>query len=484
MNHLNSEQQIALQEVLTGKSVFITGQGGVGKSFLIGKIYDAFKTVNRVLAITAMTGCAALLLKHSAKTLHSWAGVGLGKDPIVKTVIMIRRNKNLVKRWRETDALIIDEISMMSPELFEKLDEIGRIIRMKHEQPFGGIQIIAVGDFFQLPPINKEIEEIRFVFESPIWDKTIKTTVELTKIIRQSDPVFQELLAEIREGRLSPEHLAILESRRGLPWKDQLIRPSLLFSRRADVEYINTENLKALKGPRRIYETTTEFSGAAVKQGMTVNNMIVQKAVEKLDRDAPYQITLVLSEGAQVMLVTNLDLEEDLANGSRGVVTGFGPAPTYIPNVLFAGKTLAIPVNSAVWEAEEPAGIIRRQIPLVLAYAITIHRSQGASLDSALIDIGISAFEFGQVYVALSRVKSLEALYIHDIDPTAIKAHPKVIAFYEKLREYSTVIPSTVIPSTVIPSTVIPSTVIPSIVIPSTVIPSTVIPSECSEDPV
>lgn len=430
---MNREQESALNAVLKGHNIFLTGQGGTGKSFLIGEIKDAFSDAGRNLAITATTGCAALLLGHGAKTIYSWASVGLAKEPASKLVSFIRRGGKGLRRWLTTDALIIDEVSMMTPELFEKLDIIGKAIRM-NPKPFGGIQLILVGDFFQLPPVYTDGQETKFMFESQIWAQSVQRTIELTQIMRQSDPVFQELLTEVREGRLGEQHLGILEERRGIDWRREKIRPSLLFSRRMEVDYINSTNLKALKGERHAYEATTEFSPAATKSGTTVNDLEVQRAIQKLDRDAPYHASLVLAVGAQVMLINNMDIESGLVNGSRGVITQFGTAPTYIPYVLFKGQSDAIQIPTVTWEAEDPEGVMRRQIPLVLAYAVTIHKCQGSTLDSALVDIGSSTFEYGQAYVALSRVKSLDALYIHELDSKAIRAHPKVVAFYKELR--------------------------------------------------
>ena len=438
---MNAEQQKALHTVLKGHNVFITGQGGTGKSYLIGEMKKAFAEAGKTLAITATTGCAALLLGHGAKTIYSWAGIGLGKDPTAKIISFIRRGGKALRRWLTTDALIIDEISMMTPEVFEKLDTIGKALRMS-SKPFGGLQIIPVGDFYQLPPVypNREAEgsdstETTFVFESSLWQTTIKETVELTQIMRQSDPVFQELLTEVREGRLSEQHLGILEERHGLDWRRERIRPSLLFSRRMEVDYINSANLKALKGARHLFKATTEFSPAATKKGVSETDVDVQRAILKLDRDAPYQAELILAEGAQVMLVHNMDVENGLVNGSRGILTHFGPAPMFTPYVQFKGDANATPIPTVTWEAEDPEGVMRRQIPLVLAYAVTIHKSQGATIDSALVDIGSSVFEYGQAYVALSRVKSLDALYIHEVDAKAIKAHPKVIEFYKNIRQ-------------------------------------------------
>jgi ATP-dependent DNA helicase PIF1 len=194
---------------------------------------------------------------------------------------------------------------------------------------------------------------------------------------------------------------------------------------------INEQNFKALPGPIKRYEIKTLFD-TTVAKGLTEQTKEVQFAVAKMDRDAPYKVELQLKLGAQVMLIYNLDQEAGLVNGSRGVVEGFD-AETGLPLVLFKGHTKAIPVTVQSWESEELDGVKRSQIPLILAYAITIHRSQGATLDSALIDIGPSTFEVGQAYVALSRVKSLDSLYVFDLDPLAFKAHPKVCRFYDSL---------------------------------------------------
>ena len=430
---MNTEQTQALQAILQGRNVFLTGQGGTGKSFLIKKIADSFKERNKTLAITATTGCAALLLGEGAKTIFSWAGVGLGEDPTGKLIAMISRSKKTLTRWLLTDALIIDETSMMTADLFEKLDAIAKNLRA-NQLPFGGIQLILVGDFYQLPPVAKQQgPEVKFVFESPLWNQTIHHIIELKQIMRQTDPVFQKILSEAREGYLSPESHAILKGRMGLPWQKDKIRPSLLFTRRSEVDYINISNLKALKGERHTFSATTKYSAVATNKKDTE---AVQKAITKLDRDAAYSPELTLAVDAQVMLIKNISIETGLVNGSRGVVTGFGPGPLYEPKVLFKGHSYPVTISPQDWEVEDAGvkGVKRSQLPLVLAYAITIHKSQGSTLDCALVDISASTFEYGQAYVALSRAKSLEALYIHDIDPKAIRAHPKVIAFYKGIQ--------------------------------------------------
>jgi ATP-dependent DNA helicase PIF1 len=434
---LNPGQQEALDAVLTGQNVFLTGPGGTGKSFLIHRIVEELQERKKKVAVTALTGCAALLLGKDAKTIHSWAGIGLGRDKAVVIVANMKKYRHKVqRRWLLMNTLIIDEISMMTPEILQLLDEVGRLVRRDDRKPFGGIQVILVGDFFQLPPVVKGDDtdkkgETSFVFESPLWQTLGLKVCRLTQVVRQDDPVFHKVLEEARVGKLSKESLQVLQSRQTTIWQDLKIKPTLLFSRRAEVEMINEQNFKALPGPIKRYEAKTLFD-TTVAKGLTEQTKEVQFAVSKMDRDAPYKVELQLKIGAQVMLIYNLDQEAGLVNGSRGVVEGFD-AETGLPLVLFKGHSKAIPVGVQSWESEELDGVKRSQIPLILAYAITIHKSQGATLDSALIDIGPSTFEVGQAYVALSRVKSLDSLYVFDLDPLAFKAHPKVCCFYDSL---------------------------------------------------
>ena len=426
---LNTLQQEALELAKAGKSLFITGPGGVGKSYLIHTIVDELIKKGKRVGITALTGCAALLLGREAKTVHSWAGIGLGKDPSAKLIANIQKyNYKAKKRWLLTNTLIIDEISMMTPELLEKIHEVAKGMR-KSQQVFGGLQIILVGYFFQLPPIYREGETM-FAFESLIWKELNLTMIELTEIIRQDNPVFHEILKEARIGELSQTSINILKERMIDTWQKEKIRPTLLFSRRAEVEMINEQNLKALKTPLITFEAKTLHTA---NLEINVLKSDLDRAIEKLDRDASYKVKLELRVGAQVMLIYNLDQEAGLVNGRRGIVEGFTASIPSIPLVLFKGNSVAIPVPEVSWESSEVDGLKRSQIPLILAYAITIHKCQGATLDSALIDIGRSTFESGQAYVALSRVKSLESLYIYELEPQAFRAPKKVKAFYTSL---------------------------------------------------
>jgi ATP-dependent DNA helicase PIF1 len=423
---MNEGQKAAYNAVLGGHNVFLTGPGGTGKSYVLDQIFkDYTMHTGKRIVLTAMTGCAALLLGNKAKTLHSWASIGLGKDPPNVLIQNIRKSSTgALKRWIGTDCLVIDEISMMTPELLETLDEIGKKIR-KSDKWFGGMQVVFVGDFYQLPPIYRD-SETRFAFESPIWPKVVQKLCELKENMRQADPVFQKILLEARVGELSEESIKLLEARRELHWNKLTIRPTLLFSRKADVDHVNRANLKKLQGPLKKYCAKTEFQPIAATRGLSEDNPQVAAAVLKLDRDATYSAELELAVGAQVMLLWNMDQNAGLVNGSRGVVVGFQGDK---PQVKFLNGAIEL-IEPHSWECETMEGVMRRQIPLALGYAITIHKAQGATLDSALIDVGVTTFECGQAYVALSRVKSLDSLYIWSFDPAAFKVHEKVRGFY------------------------------------------------------
>jgi ATP-dependent DNA helicase PIF1 len=438
---LNAEQQRAFDTIVGGESLFVTGPGGTGKSYLLQTLYAHYKGLTgKTLAVTAMTGCAGLLIGPWAKTLHSWAGIGLGRLPFEQVAATIIKDARKKKRWTKTDCLVIDEVSMLTPSLLEYLDRVGRLVRKK-DLPFGGLQMVFVGDFYQLPPVSKENTDKRvFAFESPLWSQVVSTSIQLTEILRQKDSAFQQILNEARVGELSPNSYAMLETRKTMDWKRQEIKPTLLFVKNHDVSSINESKLAKLPGEEHVFEAETTDSPEDIRAD------ILQMLVEKIDKDASYEPRLALKVGAQVMLLKQLMEEREdergklqkcpihgLVNGSRGIVTGFGKDG--FPRVKFMnGKELT--VRKEKWSSDSERdgdGVTREQVPLRLAYALTIHKAQGASLDSALIDVGPSTFEYGQAYVALSRVRSMEALFIFEISQRAFRAHPAVKAFYATL---------------------------------------------------
>ena len=403
---------------IDGNHRFVLGNFLVTHNTAVIKMFMKVYQHSRQIAVTSTTGTSALLLNGT--TVHSYLGIGYGNGTVKSIVEKICSWSWLKKRWIELDCLFIDEISMMDPEVFDKLEEIARIVR-RSVAPFGGIQIVLSGDFLQLPCVGSN----NFCFEAKCWNKCIKQTVYLNEIMRQGDNIFQEVLNKIRVGKIDTEVKTVLNSRIGVKLNNEYgIKPTGLYSHNSDVDLINDEELDILASDgRQFYEYKME---TVVYSGVTNKTA----ALEKFKKYCTAPEILQLCVGAQVMLLKNLDIPNGLANGSRGVVTSF---VSDIPKVRFLNGEERI-VEQNVWEIEENDKKILRaqQIPLKVAYAISIHKSQGCSLDYAEIDLSC-VFEYGQSYVALSRVKSLEGLSIIDINYDYIQAHPKATAYYESL---------------------------------------------------
>lgn len=417
---LNRQQEIALNLLKQGHNVFITGPAGTGKSFLIKSFIAWCKKTSRKVACTSTTGISAVLI--GGVTLHSWAGLALAREDKHELAAKIIKKPFYVKRWCNVKALIIDEVSMLTPDFLEKLEYVARIIR-KDPRIFGGIQVVTVGDMAQLPPINS-----CFCFEAPLWQELFQHSVFLNENVRQKDQVFQRVLAAIRLGEVNAEVRSVLLSRLGVNI-DGDIRPTRLFSHRATVDELNKEELEKL-----IKNDNLPYTYHAYDKLVSKHDIAAPREAEylaRLDKSVQPRKLLELCVGAQVMLVVNVEVAAGLCNGSRGVVIGFVNSR---PMVKFTNG-LVIPISEIIVQLiiDEDTFVYRYQVPLILAWAITTHKSQGSTLDCAEVDIGSTIFEAGQAYVALSRVKSLEGLTISAIDFTKIRAHPKAVQFYQAM---------------------------------------------------
>jgi ATP-dependent DNA helicase PIF1 len=414
--NLSEKQNHAYSLMVNGKSVFITGAAGSGKTACIKLFIKVYKQ-NKIMGVTSTTGISALLFGGS--TVHSFTGIGIGTGSVESIIKKIQTRSTLRKRWKDLEVLIIDEISMLSMNLFDKLEKIARSIR-NNNKPFGGIQLILSGDFLQLPCINSD----DFCFESKQWDKCIEHTVYLTEIMRQKDTEFQNCLNNVRVGLLPKKTRDLLDTRLNVKLKNAFgIQPTKLYSTNYDVDRVNNAELDLLG------ETNPDFYEYNMEVHVYSDNSDVDYTIEKYKKSCNAPSTIQICIGAQVMLLCNLDTEGGLVNGSRGVVTSF---VNDIPIVKFLnGRELV--VDHYIWEVEENDKKILRaiQLPLKLAYALTIHKSQGCSLDYAEIDLS-DTFTYGQSYVALSRVKDINGLSILGIDYEKIKANPKAVKFYEK----------------------------------------------------
>lgn len=430
---LNQKQLEVIDKLKDRQNVFITGGAGVGKSFLIefiSKHKEEIFGVDRKVGVTSTTGTSSILINGT--TIHSYLGLGLGNNTVENMYTFIIKRKHLRERWRELNVLIIDEISMLTAELFDKIEAIARKIRYKFHKPFGGIQLVCSGDFFQLPPIGISSGNSEFCFQTVNWDKCIprENVIILTEIIRQEDKLFANALAKIRVGNIDNSVKDIFSTTiRGETTNDG-IKPTRLYPLNSCVDYINEKEFgKAIKN---VDEETREYhQELEVYPLKTVSAKIKENVVEKYKNYSSIPEKLELCVGCQVMLIQNLDLisegEQKLVNGSRGVVVRFVED---IPVVKFTnGKEILI--DWYTWEIEENDISFGRisQIPLKLAYAFSIHKSQGCTLDKVMINLR-GVFEYGMGYVALSRVKNLEGLCIEDIDWGKIKAHPEVIEYF------------------------------------------------------
>ena len=414
---MDKDQINCLYEAEKGENIFITGSAGTGKSFTINKIEKCLQDQDKKFHITAMTGCAAVLLGPKARTLHSWGGIGLGKDDIESLAIRVRRNKQALARWKATDTLIIDEVSMLGPKLFEKLEALGRKLR-RNQKFFGGIQLILVGDFFQLPPI----EEAEFLFQSPLFKKGITKIINLKTIYRQKeDKEWYELLQNIRFGKITEQDSKVLGERIKACQNLETTNLTVLYPVNWKVDSTNDSELVSLKSLMHEFKIRVET-------GANVN----QNEVEPLRAQMSVPTTVKLAKGAQVILTWNVDIEQGLVNGSQGAIVGFSAKNN--PIVKFVNLKHSIEIEPLEYSNEETKDlkISFFQIPLKLAWALSIHKVQGHNLDMALMDLGSQIFECGQIYVALSRIKTLSGVFLCSFDPDKIKVNPDVVEFYKK----------------------------------------------------
>ncbi|KAJ5411509.1 uncharacterized protein N7487_005868 [Penicillium crustosum] len=468
---LSDEQRAVLDAVVDrGKSMFFTGSAGTGKSVLmreiIAKLRNKYRKEPDRIAVTASTGLAACNI--GGVTLHSFAGIGLGKEPVPELVKKIKKNQKARNRWLRTKVLVVDEVSMVDGDLFDKLEEIARRIR-NNGRPFGGIQLVVTGDFFQLPPVpDGSNREAKFAFAAASWTTCIQHTILLTNIFRQRDPEFADMLNEMRLGKITPRTIeAFKRLSRPLDVKDQ-IEATELFPTRAEVDGANSARMGRLSGEIMRFN--------AVDSG-TIQD---PQHRERLLANCMAPPMIQLKKGAQVMLIKNM--EDSLVNGSIGKVVAFmsedyfdsykendknftddatasdderahrarkklkpmgykeGPASMARkwPLVSFLqpdGSERHLLCQPETWKIELPNGEVqaqRQQVPLILAWALSIHKAQGQTLQRVKVDLG-RVFEKGQAYVALSRAVSQEGLQVTRFEPRKVMVHPKVVEFYSKL---------------------------------------------------
>ncbi len=410
------KQKTALDILKSGKNVFITGSAGTGKTHLL-KLYTQYLKERRVYpTIVAPTGIAASHL--GGQTIHSFFALGIRESIDEGYVDFLLDKKYLKTRFSKLKLLIIDEVSMISPELFSSMDLILRGFKGT-DAPFGGVQVVISGDFFQLPPISKVPKEKRFAWQSPVWKALDLQTCYLQEKFRQDDDRLIQVLDDIRSGEISTSSEELLASRHEKELS--IATPTKLYTHNVDVDRINLSELDKLKGEPKLF--VYESKGSA-------------KNIEKIFKSSLVLETLALKKGAVVIFIKN-NPEAGYVNGTTGTVVSFSP----IDNMPIVRTTegLKIKLDLEEWSLENDSGKVTAtvsQVPLRLAWAITIHKSQGMTLDAAEIDLS-KTFETGQGYVALSRIKNIEGLRLMGLNPMALRVDPLILHIDDRIKQAS-----------------------------------------------
>jgi ATP-dependent DNA helicase PIF1 len=419
---LNAKQTLAVEQTMNGENILITGPAGTGKSFTIKYIIELLRAEKKSVGLTATTGTAAFII--GGQTIHSFMGMGIGEETLAEVFIKIKNRSGIYNTLVDLDVLIIDEVSMMDTVLFERISQLLCYVKshsLKDEgllhKPFGGIQIIFIGDFCQLAPVNGT-----YCFLSTLWTEANIKVVVLEELVRQNDDVlFQQILHIIRKGKCTDNILKVLNALRDTQFDDEII-PTKLYPKNVNVDKINEMEIKKLKdaGNKR-------FLYKAVDASSSGSGAFLDK----------YNVELV--ENAQVIVTRNIDIANGLVNGTRGIVKKLFDDFVVIKdcdgnfhNIVYYKDVSEKSVKTEKSEKSEKSKSSILHIPLKVSYALSIHKSQGMTIDALEIDLGDNIFTCGQAYTALSRAKSLRNIRIIDVSKQSFKMNPSVKAFYTK----------------------------------------------------
>ena len=396
-------QERTLEILKTGANVFLTGEPGSGKTHVINRYIAWLEAAGLNVAVTASTGIAATHI--GGMTIHSWSGIGIKDSLSPQDLDAISTREKIVKRAKNAHVLVIDEISMLDGKVLDMVDQVLRTVRQKPEA-FGGLQVVVVGDFFQLPPVTRQGDMMRYAFESNAWLNLKPLVCYITEQYRQEDEMLLGLLASIRKNAIEEDHYTLLQEQTEIAYEQ--IEPTRLYTHNADVDSVNSQKLSELPGSVRKYQM--QATGR-------------KPLIEGLVKNCLSPEHLMLKEDAMVMCTKN-NFEAGYVNGTLARVVAFEEG---LP-VIETTDGVRITVKTTTWEMVEDKKVLAsiEQLPLRLAWAITVHKSQGMSLDAAEIDLS-KAFVYGQGYVALSRVRALDGLKVLGMHPNALQVDPKVV---------------------------------------------------------
>ncbi len=418
----NMLQTDALKILKAGRNVYLTGAAGAGKTYVLNQYIEYLKDHKIKPSVTASTGIAATHI--GGMTIHSWSGIGIKNDLTDWDIDAMEQKQYLVKRITGASVLIIDEVSMLSPNMLDMVDQVCKALR-RNTEPFGGLQIVLSGDFFQLPPIMRGVQsgDEQFADSSRAWREADIRTCYITEQYRQQSDPITDILNDVRDGTITNKSMKLLEGRVGAKFKSvesgAEIEPIRLYTHNTNVDARNQEELAKLDGKVETFEMTGKGN---------------KRIIETLKKGVLAPETLELKKGAKVMFVKN-NFEAGYVNGTLGEIIDF----EFGRPVVTTSNGDEIVVNAEEWMVEDGGKSLASvsQLPLRLAWAITVHKSQGMSLDAAEIDLS-KAFAPGQGYVALSRLRTLDGLVLLEkIGQSALQMHPYIVEFDKWLHKDS-----------------------------------------------